>query len=120
MSDCTMTREAAEGRAIYRLGGVFDRGAAWELREAVEREAAGEVLLDFSLVRDFSDLGVAVLAHGLTSATRRVVFRGLRQHQLRIFRYCGIAVEETSARDAAVPASTPSPRPAGTGSRPSP
>jgi hypothetical protein len=29
-----------------------------------------------------------------------VLFRGLRQHQLRIFRYCGVAVDEPSAHGA--------------------
>ncbi|HEX9291313.1 MAG TPA: STAS domain-containing protein [Anaeromyxobacteraceae bacterium] len=104
MTDCTMAREREGDRVVYRLGGVFDRASAWGLREKMERETAREVLLDFSLVRDFSDLGVAVVAHGLNGATRRVLFRGLRQHQLRIFRYCGIAVEELSAREAVITA----------------
>jgi anti-anti-sigma regulatory factor len=100
MRGCAITRERDGQRTTYRLAGIFDRAAAWALRERIEREAASEVLLDFSHVRDYSDLGVAVLAHGLTSASRRVLFRGLRQHQLRIFRYCGVAVDEMSARDA--------------------
>jgi anti-anti-sigma regulatory factor len=103
-SDCEIIQEREGARAIYRVDGVLDRAAAWGLRETIERDPAPEVLLDFSHVRDFSDLGVAVLAHSLTRSTRRVLFRGLRQHQLRIFRYCGVAVEELSARDAAAPA----------------
>ena len=104
MSECTFTRDRDGERLVYRLSGIFDRAAAWLLREELEHEMNGEVLLDFSRVRDFSDLGVAVLAHGLTITSRRVLFRGLRQHQLRIFRYCGVAVEELSAREAgAVP-----------------
>jgi anti-anti-sigma regulatory factor len=101
MADCSITKEREGERVLYRLAGVFDRAAAWALREKVDREAGREVLLDFSLVRDFSDLGVAVLAHGLTNASRRVLFRGLRQHQLRIFRYCGVPIEEMTAREAA-------------------
>jgi anti-anti-sigma regulatory factor len=100
MTDYTIARERDGDRAVYRLGGVFDRSTAWTLRERIEGDTAREVLLDFTLVRDFSDLGVAIVAHGLTGATRRVLFRGLRQHQLRIFRYCGVAIEELSARDA--------------------
>lgn len=99
MSECTFTRDRDGERLVYRLSGIFDRASAWLLREKLEHEAGGEVLLDFSRVRDFSDLGVAVLAHGLTITSRRVLFRGLRQHQLRIFRYCGVAVEELSARE---------------------
>ncbi|HET9596325.1 MAG TPA: STAS domain-containing protein [Anaeromyxobacteraceae bacterium] len=98
MLACTIERTDEGSRAIYLLAGGFDRASAWALRERVEREsAAEEVLLDFTRVREFSDLGVAVLAHGLTGASRRVVFRGLRQHELRIFRYCGVAVEELVA-----------------------
>jgi hypothetical protein len=99
MNDCNIIRERDGDRVLYRLSGVFDRAGAWALRAKLDRENAGEVLLDFSLVRDFSDLGVAVVAHGLTEAPRRVLFRGLRQHQLRIFRYCGVSIEETSARE---------------------
>lgn len=87
-------------RLIFRMSGVFDRASAWKLRESIERESGSELLLDFSRVRDVSDLGVAVLAHGLSRRQERVLFRGLRQHELRILRYCGVAVDETSAREA--------------------
>jgi anti-anti-sigma regulatory factor len=100
MPECHISREPDGERIVYRLSGMFDRGGAWALREHLEREPARDVLLDFSQVRDFSDLGVAVLAHGLTSGARRVAFRGLRTHQLRIFRYCGVPVDELAARDA--------------------
>jgi anti-anti-sigma regulatory factor len=107
MSDCTITREREGERSVYRLAGVFDRAAAWEVRDKLERDGARDVLLDFSLVRDFSDLGVAVLAHGLAAPGRHAHFRGLRQHQVRIFRYCGVSVDEAAARDA--PLGTPPP-----------
>jgi len=94
MSPINVEREHHGGQALYRIGGSFDRASAWALRDHIERDLAAEILLDFSLVRDFSDLAVAVLAHGLTTSARRVIFRGLRQHQLRIFRYCGVALEE--------------------------
>lgn len=103
MADCSITREGDWRRAVYRLAGAFDRMSAWSLRETIEREPAREVVLDFSHVRDFSDLGVAVLATGLaprdgSADGRRVTFRGLRQHQLRIFRYCGVPLETSSDR----------------------
>jgi len=103
MVDCTITTERSGDRVMFRVAGVFDRNSAWDLREKLEREAETDVLVDFSLVRDFSDLGVAVLAHALAGTGRRVALRGLRQHQLRIFRYCGVPVEELSARDAVSP-----------------
>ena len=105
-AECVITREWEGDRVVLRVAGVFDRGNAWTLRERVDRETAPEVLLDFSLVRDFSDLGVAVLAQGVHSSGRRVQFRGLRQHQLRIFRYCGVSVDEVSAREAVAVSST--------------
>ena len=100
LTEFTIAREGEGEQAVYRLSGVFDRGSAWALRQRVESDSARDVLLDFSLVRDFSDLGVAVLAHGLIGAPRRILCRGLRQHQVRIFRYCGVAPGELSGGDA--------------------
>jgi hypothetical protein len=91
MATCNFDREVDGGRTTIRLAGTFDRSAALELRERLQRDRADEV--DFSLVRDFTDLGVATLAHGLTGMDRLPFLRGLRHHQLRIFRYCGVDVE---------------------------
>ncbi|GEJ56119.1 STAS domain-containing protein [Anaeromyxobacter diazotrophicus] len=107
MADCNISRERDGERVLYRMSGVFDRIGAWALREKLEVETAADVLLDFSLVRDFSDLGVAVVAHALHETPRRVRFRGLRQHQLRIFRYCGLSIDDgarASPATAAAPA----------------
>ncbi len=100
MSEWSIAREQEDGCPVLRVVGVFDRAAAWMLRDRAEQETARELILDFSLVRDFSDLGVAVLAHGLQACTARIRLRGLRQHQLRIFRYCGLSVDELGAGDA--------------------
>jgi len=100
LTDCTIARESEGEQVVYRLSGIFDRANAWALRQTLESESARDVLLDFSLVRDFSDLGVAVLAHGLIGAPRRILCRGLRQHQVQIFRYCGVAPDELSSREA--------------------
>jgi anti-anti-sigma regulatory factor len=102
MADCTIAREWEGDRPVLRLAGVFDREVAWLVRERIDRDAAPELLLDFSLVREFSDLGVAVLAHALQETPRRVLLRGLRQHQVRIFRYCGLRVDDHSPRDLVV------------------
>ncbi|WP_242343021.1 STAS domain-containing protein [Anaeromyxobacter terrae] len=90
---CTFLREVEGGRTVIRLSGVFDRASAAELAERLEVEAGDEVVLDFSLIREFADLGVAALAHELAGGDRRLLLRGLRQHQLRIFRYFGVDVE---------------------------
>ncbi len=93
MPACTIVRELEAGHAVLRIAGVFDRASAFELRERLEREPPGDVTLDFSHVREFADLGVATLAHGLTGSERRLRLLGLRQHQLRIFRYFGVDVD---------------------------
>jgi anti-anti-sigma regulatory factor len=98
MPACRIVRDLVDGRAVIRVEGVFDRASAFELRDRLEREPAGDVVLDFSLVREFADLGVATLAHGLAGGERRLRLVGLRQHQLRIFRYFGVDVDGTAPR----------------------
>lgn len=93
MDACSIVRERVGGRDVIRIAGVFDRASAFELRDRLEREPPGELVLDFSLVREFADLGVATLAHGLAGADRPLRLLGLRQHQLRIFRYFGVDVD---------------------------
>jgi anti-anti-sigma regulatory factor len=90
---CSMRRDTEGHRTVLRLSGVFDRDSASELRELLARSAGEELVVDFSLVREFADLGVAVLARDLASAPgRRLSLRGLRTHQLRLFRYFGVDV----------------------------
>jgi anti-anti-sigma regulatory factor len=90
---CTIELERESGRTVFRVSGVFDRSSAAELRRRVEADGGADVVLDFSLVREFADLGVAALASELAGADRRLRLRGLRQHQLRIFRYFGVDVD---------------------------
>jgi anti-anti-sigma regulatory factor len=97
-------------RPVLRLHGEFDRASAWALRERLERESASDVVVDFSLVRSFSDLAVAVLAHGVQLSSARIALRGLRQHQLRIFRYCGVEVGDGRDPFAVVPPPPPDAR----------
>ena len=98
MSECTMSRVDRSGRLVFRLAGVFDRTASWELCEEILAEAEREILLDFTLVRDVSDLALALLAQGIGGSGRRLLFQGLQQTQLRTLRY-GDRVEERTARD---------------------
>lgn len=97
MAGCTLNREEENGRAVIRVSGSFDRASAFELRDQLARERGDELVLDFSQVRDFADLGIATLALGLAHNERRISLRGLRTHQLRIFRYFGVDLEARHA-----------------------
>lgn len=93
MHVCSIVTESEGGRTVIRVAGVLDRASAFELRERLEREPAGDLVLDFSEVVEFVDLGVATLAHGLAGDARRhLKLRGLHPHQVRIFRHFGVAV----------------------------
>ena len=80
-----------------RVDGVFDGATAWELRNTLEgHRAGGTIVLDFSKVREFYDFGVSVLAYWLAqraNALPKVLLRGLRTHQLRMFRYFGVETD---------------------------
>jgi len=84
-----------DGSTLIRLDGNFDAVAAWGVRGRLGACAPGEALvLDFSQVRAFDDLGVAVLASGLAAHREGdVAVRGLRQHQHRMFRYFGLDLD---------------------------
>jgi hypothetical protein len=94
------------GEIVIRIDGTFDAAAAWQIRGRLADLAASDrVVLDFTLVREFFDLGIAVVANGLaTPALPRVEMRGLREHQHRLFRYFGVDVDALTgvnpARDA--------------------
>lgn len=83
----------------FQINGTFDGASAWELRNALDEVSqvpAQQLVLDFSRVRDFYDFGVAVLAHGLVergAARPKVALKGLRTHQMRLFRYFGVDAE---------------------------
>lgn len=94
---CDIAREREGERVVLRVSGELDRGGAWSLRELLQKEKAPGLTLDFSLVRSFSDIAVAVLARALSEVQRPFALRGLRQHQLRMFRYCGVDVTEAPA-----------------------
>lgn len=79
---------------VLALDGVFDLAAAQRIQEALRLMRAGGVLaIDLSRVVEFEDLGVAALAGTIRQNEHRVriVLRGLRQHQLSLLRYLGVA-----------------------------
>jgi anti-anti-sigma regulatory factor len=97
---CSIQRERQGARTVFRVSGVFDRASALELRRTLDEDPGDELVLDFSLVREFADLGIATLASGLC-LHRRLRLLGLRQHQERLFRYFGVDVEALRGAPAA-------------------
>ena len=82
------------GALSVRVEGTFDGEAALQLQQLLEELKAGDVELDFSKTRQFLDLAVALLTRSLHK--RRVTFRGLGEHQERMFRYFGVATSPRS------------------------
>jgi hypothetical protein len=76
--------------SVIRVTGTFDRDAAERLRHALSTTWAadpGAVLVDFSLAREVSDVGLALVAAPLLGGNLRVRFRGLTQRQRRLLRF---------------------------------
>jgi anti-anti-sigma regulatory factor len=94
--DASTTADVAPEVTI-NVDGIFDGATAWELRKKLETSPRAQtVVLDFSRVREFYDFGVGVLAHWLAQRANRfprILLRGLRTHQLRMFRYFGVETE---------------------------
>jgi hypothetical protein len=91
MPGCSIEREIVGSTAQYRVTGKFEGACAWELAGRIEKEPLGELALDFSQCGEFVDYGIAVLANALLGAHGKVVhLKGLRQHQLRLFKYFGV------------------------------
>ena len=108
MSCCDIDREITGCTARYRVTGKFDGACAFNLAHRIESEPLGEMILDFSQCAEFVDYGIAVLASALLSIPgKRVHLEGLRQHQLRLFKYFGVDEEELLQRDNTLPAPQP-------------
>jgi len=99
MASVSITRERGGREVSFFVSGTFDRASAWRLRGELEGVEGDLIVLDFTRAPDISDLGLAVLAHGLTRAHHRIVCRGLRQHHLRVFRYCGVDLEDEAEHE---------------------
>jgi hypothetical protein len=90
MPACSLEREVIGSTAFYRMIGKFEASCAWELSRRLEQEPLGEVVVDFSQVSEFVDYGIAIIAGALVGSRRPIEFRGLRQHQERLFGYFGV------------------------------
>jgi hypothetical protein len=78
------------------LAGVFDLPAAQQISEAVrDLPAGGHVSVDFSQVSGIQDCSLALLARALRGPCGALCIRvhGLLDHQIRLLRYMGLAVE---------------------------
>jgi anti-anti-sigma regulatory factor len=95
MAGLEIHQEENAGKVILRLEGTFDGTTALELRRSLDGLIAAEVVIDFSRVRQFRDLAVAVLSRGLQNRSLRL--RGLGEHQERMFRYFGLTTSRSSA-----------------------
>ena len=86
---------APDGEILISLDGPLDATAAWQITgRLVDLPSGVNVVVDFSGVNEFLDLGVAVMAHGLAEVQRaNVVMRGLQEQQHRLFRYFGVDAE---------------------------
>ena len=74
-----------------RLEGTFDVPTARFVQHTLARTSAATVRLDFSLVIEFHDFAVAILAQTLARQDRAgYAVRGLRLHQVRLLRYFGV------------------------------
>ena len=97
MSGCDLQREVDGSTALYRIAGRFERSCAWDLAARIAKEPLAEVVIDFSRANEFVDSAVAVIATSLSSSPRRILLRGLRHHQERLFRYFGVEPEGPSS-----------------------
>jgi hypothetical protein len=80
----------ARGEVVIRIDGSFDAKAASRLTGWLcEVPVDGELVLDFTAVRQCQDFGLAAIALAL-AGRERLVIRGLTRHQERMLRYFGL------------------------------
>jgi hypothetical protein len=80
---------------VIRRDGMFDVSAAQDVARRLAGVPSGALVrVDLTRVRDFDDLGVALLARALAESPGRVAIQGLRQHHRRLLRYLGIETGE--------------------------
>jgi hypothetical protein len=101
---CIIDREVNGSIAVYRVRGKFESSCAWDLSRRIAHEPLRDLSVDFAQVSDFVDYGIAVLSSCLLDAPhKKVRLLGLRQHQVRLFKYFGVEPEQLSESAAAAP-----------------
>jgi 2'-5' RNA ligase len=88
MATLRILREEVTNVVTLRLEGTLDGAAALMLKQALQEVTAPAFAVDFSRVREFQDLAVAVLSPALHN--RDCELRGLDTHHQRMFRYFGV------------------------------
>lgn len=92
---CIIDREVKGSTAVYRVRGKFESSCAWDLSRRIAQEPLRDLSVDFSQVNDFVDYGIAVLSSALIETPHKQVrLLGLRQHQVRLFKYFGVEPEQ--------------------------
>ncbi len=84
---------SANNRRSMELDGVFDLNAALALDRAVGSvKGEGSLVVNFRRVRDFHDVGLAVLARTIQRSREEMELdvRGLRDRQHQMLRYFGV------------------------------
>ena len=82
------------GEIFIQVEGTFDVVAARDVRARLRALPSGAcAVIDFGRVREFLDVGVAIVAPELLERDREVKVRGLRQHHRRLFRYFGVDLD---------------------------
>jgi ABC-type transporter Mla MlaB component len=85
-----------ETTALFRIEGHFDVPAALQLRERTVEAESPALILDFSHAQQIDDATLALLTVNLVLLARRgyaVDLRGLREHQVRLLRHFGVALD---------------------------
>ncbi|HEY2029721.1 MAG TPA: hypothetical protein VGH20_10990 [Myxococcales bacterium] len=104
---CVIDREVNGSTAVYRVRGKFESSCAWDLSRRIAQEPLRDLLVDFAQVNDFVDYGIAVLSSCLIETPHKQVrLLGLRQHQVRLFKYFGVEPEQFPETAAAAPEET--------------
>lgn len=94
MASLQIQREQASNEVTLKLEGTLDAAAALMLRQALDEVTAPSLVIDFTRVREFQDLAVAVLSPAINAAGRDVRIAGVGTHHARMFRYFGVKVAD--------------------------